>query len=112
MEGGRARWKVENENFRTLKHSYGLDHNFGHGKENFSMNALLMAILALFIEQVFELKNKLHQKAIEVYKYKSHFWDKMRSAYEWRSWNNWQHLLESLIEKKLKAKYPYLIDTS
>ena len=111
MEGGRSRWKVENETFRTLKHGYGLNHNYGHGEENFSMNAFLMATLVFLIEQIFELKNKLYKKAVEVYKYKSHLWDIIRSAYIWRSWDNWKHLLEFLIRKKLKAKYPHL-DTS
>ena len=30
---GRARWKIENETFNTLKtKGYNLEHNFGHGK--------------------------------------------------------------------------------
>ena len=103
MEGGRSRWKVENETFRTLKHGYGLSHNYGHGEENFAMNAFLMAMLAFLIEQIFELKNKLYKKAIKVYKHKSHFWDRLRSAYEWRPWNDWEHLLESLIKKKIES---------
>ena len=29
---GRARWKIENESFNTLKNQgYNLEHNFGHG---------------------------------------------------------------------------------
>ena len=34
--GARARWKIENENFNTLKnHGYHLEHNFGHGETFF-----------------------------------------------------------------------------
>src|SRR6202043_3177366 len=34
MRGGRARWKIENETFNTLKNQgYHLDHNYGHGAE-------------------------------------------------------------------------------
>jgi hypothetical protein len=33
MRGGRARWKVENETFNTLKNpGYSLEHNYGHGR--------------------------------------------------------------------------------
>ena len=33
MQGGRARWKVENETFNTLKNQGDhLEHNFGHGR--------------------------------------------------------------------------------
>ena len=32
MQGGRSRWKIENETFNTLKNQdYHLAHNFGHG---------------------------------------------------------------------------------
>jgi hypothetical protein len=35
--GGRARWKIENETFNTLKNQgYQFEHNFGHGKQNLS----------------------------------------------------------------------------
>ena len=38
MRGGRAKWKVENETFNTLKNlGYSLEHNYGHGKENFQL---------------------------------------------------------------------------
>ena len=34
MRGGRARWKIENETFNTLKNQgYHLEHNYGHGAE-------------------------------------------------------------------------------
>ena len=35
MQAGRARWKIENETFNTLKNrGYQFEHNFGHGKKN------------------------------------------------------------------------------
>ena len=34
---GRARWKIENETFNTLKNQgYNFEHNYGHGKKNLS----------------------------------------------------------------------------
>ncbi|MDR0689518.1 MAG: hypothetical protein LBG08_04535 [Spirochaetaceae bacterium] len=34
-ECGRARWKIENEHTKVLKHrGYNLEHKFGHGKEH------------------------------------------------------------------------------
>jgi hypothetical protein len=37
MRGGRARWKVENETFNTLKNQgYHFEHNYGHGQHNLS----------------------------------------------------------------------------
>ena len=35
LRGGRARWKIENEPFNTLKNpGYNLEHNYGHGQQH------------------------------------------------------------------------------
>ena len=37
MRGARARWKIENETFNTLKNQgYHFEHNFGHGYRHLS----------------------------------------------------------------------------
>jgi len=37
MRGGRARWRIENETFNTLKNQgYHFEHNFGHGEQHLS----------------------------------------------------------------------------
>ncbi|SMC89494.1 hypothetical protein SAMN02746065_1147 [Desulfocicer vacuolatum DSM 3385] len=39
MRGGRARWKIENETFNTLKNQgYHLEHNYGLGEKHLSEN--------------------------------------------------------------------------
>jgi hypothetical protein len=44
---GRARWKVENENFNVLKnHGYELEHNFGHGETFLAMTLAALNPLA------------------------------------------------------------------
>jgi hypothetical protein len=41
MRGGRARWKIENETFNTLKNQgYNLGHNYGLGKKNLAIQVL------------------------------------------------------------------------
>src|SRR6266849_1062564 len=38
MRGGRARWKIENETFNTLKNQGdNFEHNYGHGEQNWSV---------------------------------------------------------------------------
>ena len=101
MEGGRARWKIENETFNALKNrGYGLGHNFGHGKENLSFNIVLLMMLAFFVDQIFELKNELAQKVAKVYKRKLYLWDKIREGYQWQKFDSWEHFLEYLIERR------------
>jgi hypothetical protein len=44
MKSGRAKWKIENETFNTLKNQgYSYEHNFGHGNKNLtSVFSMLM----------------------------------------------------------------------
>ena len=53
MRGARARWKIENETFNTLKNQgYHFEHNFGHGKENLPTVMAYLMLLAFFIDQI------------------------------------------------------------
>ena len=55
----RARWKIENECFNTLKNrGYHLEHNYGHGKENLSMVFFTINMLAFFIDQIIMMTEK------------------------------------------------------
>jgi hypothetical protein len=50
MRGGRARWKIENETFNTLKNQgYNFEHNYGHGEQNLSVVFATMMLLAFLI---------------------------------------------------------------
>ena len=49
MKGGRARWKIENETFNTLKNlGYNFEHNYGHGKKFLSTILCLLMLLSFF----------------------------------------------------------------
>jgi len=55
MRGGRARWKIENETFNTLKNQdYQFEHNFGHGNENLSVVFAMLMMLAFLVDQTQE----------------------------------------------------------
>jgi hypothetical protein len=52
-QAGRARWKIENETFNTLKNQgYNLEHNYGHGQWYLSTVMALIMLLAFFIDQI------------------------------------------------------------
>src|SRR5208337_2473210 len=64
MRGGRARWKIENETFNTLKNQgYHLEHNYGHGEQNLSVVLALLMMLAFLVDQVQQLCCPLFQAA-------------------------------------------------
>jgi hypothetical protein len=55
MKAGRARWKIENETFNTLKNlGYNFEHNYGHGKQHLSTVFAFMMLLAFYIDQLIQ----------------------------------------------------------
>src|ERR1700730_13816247 len=65
MRRGRARWKIENETFNTLKNQgYHLEHNYGHGEQNLSVLLALVMMLAFLVDQTQQLCCPLFQAAL------------------------------------------------
>ncbi len=59
VAAGRARWKVENEAFNTLKtKGYNLEHNFGHGQQHLSSVLATLNLLAFACHTVCDLVDK------------------------------------------------------
>lgn len=82
MRGGRARWKIENETFNTLKNQgYHFEHNFGHGKKNLSVNFALLMMLAFAIDQAQQLACRLFQAAWLKKVSKRALWEALRSLF-------------------------------
>lgn len=89
MRGGRARWKIENETFNTLKNQgYHYEHNYGHGEKNLSVVFALLMMLAFLVDQVLELCDPLFRGARQKLGSKREFWEQQRGvvrAYRLRS---------------------------
>ena len=93
--GGRARWKIENETFNTLKNQgYHFEHNYGHGKQNLSVVFTMLMMLAFLVDQTQqrccplfrEVKKKVGSKRLLWERLRSHFYHfvfrSMRDLYE------------------------------
>jgi hypothetical protein len=82
MRGGRARWKIENETFNTLKNQgYHFEHNFGHGENQLSVVFAQLMLLAFAIDQAQQLACRLFQAAWKKAKSKRFLWERMRSLF-------------------------------
>jgi hypothetical protein len=82
MKAGRARWKVENETFNTLKNQgYNLGHNYGLGKKNLSAVFTVLMMLAFLIDQVQQLSCWLFQEALEKAGSKRYLWENIRGFF-------------------------------
>ena len=83
MRGGRARWKIENETFNTLKNQgYHFEHNYGHGYKNLATVLALMMMLAFLVDQIQQGYNKLFQEVWTGLGTKRKLWESMRSVFQ------------------------------
>jgi hypothetical protein len=79
---GRARWKIENETFNTLKNQgYHFEHNYGHGEKNLCVVMALLMMLAFGIDQVQQKTNDLFRLAWEKKGPKCALWEGMRNLF-------------------------------
>ena len=82
MRAGRARWKIENETFNTLKNQgYNLGHNYGLGKKNLSAVFAILMMLAFLVDQVQQLSCGLFQSAWKKAGTKRELWEHVRSIF-------------------------------
>jgi hypothetical protein len=108
MRGGRARWRIENETFNTLKNQgYQFEHNFGHGYKNLSTNFALLMLLAFAVDQLQELCCKVFQSAKKKCHSRVVLWDTMRGNFRMILFNSWEGFFESIILPK-----PFVWDSS
>jgi hypothetical protein len=112
MRGGRARWKIENETFNTLKNQgYHLEHNYGHGEQNLSVVLMLLMMLAFLVDQVQQLCCPLFQAVWHKMRTKSHLWEEIRCCFHRLLFDSMEELLAALL-KGIERQRPVLVDTS
>ena len=82
VRAGRARWKIENETFNTLKNQgYHIEHNYGHGKQYLSMNFFVLNLLAFYVHQILDLCDHLsYQRCRRKFSSRIDFWNQLRYA--------------------------------
>lgn len=99
VRGGRCRWKIENEVFNTLKNQgYHIEHNFGHGKKNLSLNFFLLNLLAFFVHQIQEMTDLLYQECRKAFGSKRNLWDHLRVSIRMLLFPDWETLLMRLLK--------------
>ncbi len=79
MRGARARWKIENETFNTLKNQgYNFGHNYGLGKQHLTEVFVHLVMLAFLVDQIQQLCCPLFNAAWKKWKSKRSLWEKVR----------------------------------
>lgn len=101
MRGARARWKIENETFNTLKNQgYQFGHNFGLGKKHLSEVFVLLMMLAFLIDQIQQLCCPLFNAAWKRWKTKRSFWEKVRFQFHGFLIETMEDLYRSILDHK------------
>jgi len=108
MRGARARWKIENETFNTLKNQgYHFAHNFGHGHKHLSTVLMHLMMLAFLIDQIQQRCCRLFQAALTAAERKIYFWRKLRSRFDMYLISSWEALYRSFIHPPPAIKLGY-----
>ena len=98
VRGGRARWKIENETFNTLKNQdYHFEHNFGHGERNLSVIFAMLMMLAFLVDQTQELCCPLFQAVHKKLVSRRSLWDHQRSHFRHCRVESMQQLQEAIL---------------
>src|SRR3989440_3243766 len=113
MRGGRARWKIENETFNTLKNQgYNFEHNYGHGEKNLSVVFAMLMMLAFLVDQTQQLCCALFQAVWAKLGSKRLLWERMRSLFYTYELESMRQLLEALFYGWKRPKPIFAIDSS
>jgi hypothetical protein len=98
MRGGRARWKIENETFNTLKNQgYNFEHNYGHGEQHLSVVFAMVMMLAFLVDQAQQLCCALCRAVWTKLGSKRLLWERMRALFYDYALESMRQLLEALF---------------
>lgn len=98
MKGGRARWKIENETFNTLKNlGYNFEHNYGHGQKYLSTILCLLMLLAFLIDQVQGMACNLFQTVKKRAGSFRVLWEDTRVLFKFASLTSWEYLYQFMM---------------
>lgn len=98
MRGGRARWKIENETFNTLKNQgYHFEHNFGHGEKNLSVVFALLMMLAFLVDQVQQSACRLFQAVLEKESSRRGLWEHVRALFHSLDFDSMESIYRALL---------------
>ena len=97
VRAARARWKIENEGFNTLKNEgYNLTHNWGHVNGE-SFNFYLLTLLAFYMHQILSMTDTLFQQCRSMAHAAYALWDELRVLFNRFFYDSWEALLHDFL---------------
>ena len=95
---GRARWKIENEQFNCLaRQGYNLKHNFGHGRQGLANLLATLNLFAFTLHAVLDCVADLWRRCRDKAGTRRRFFDKLRVLSEMFWFPDWHALLTTIL---------------
>lgn len=109
MKCARARWKIENETFNTLKNKgYNFEHNYGHGEKNLANNMCIFMLLSFLIDQIQQKFCLVYKTILGLYHARKYFFEKMRSLFCIKQVSSFQEFYSILLQVSPNGKSYYI----
>lgn len=103
---GRARWKIENETFNTLKNQgYHFEHNYGHGYKHLATTLAFLMFMAFAIDQFMQKTATSFIKIWKAAKTKKRVWEALKAIFMTQYIKSFKHLyivMAQLFEVQLE----------
>jgi hypothetical protein len=113
MRGGRARWKMANETFNTLKNQGdNFEHTYGHGEQPLSVVCAMLMRLAFLVDQTQQLCCAVFRAVWTNLGSKRLVWERMRALFYDDALQSMRHLLETLLYGLQKVQPLWAVDSS
>ena len=112
MRGGRARGKIANETFNTLKNQgYPFAHNYGHGAQQLSVVLAVLRMRAFLVDQTQQLCCAVLGAVWQQLGSKRVLWERRRALFFAYALASMRQLLEALFYG-VKKSAPQFVDSS
>jgi hypothetical protein len=113
VKGGRARWRVENETFNTLKNQgYQFEHNFGHGNKQLSTVLAYLMFIAFLMDQIQEFACHYFKAVLAKWSGRLYVWQRMRHLFFEFLIDTWEHFYVALLGKRRQIHLVEILNTS
>jgi hypothetical protein len=106
MRAGRARWKIENETFNTLKNlGYNFEHNYGHGNDHLSIAPAYLMMLAFYIDQLIQACSKTFQLLEKNIITKIKLWNIIKALFQTQVCTSFNHIYQTVALLFLRSSF-------
>lgn len=96
---GRAKWKIENEQFNVQKNGgYHLEHNFGHGQPNLSAVFYYLNVLAYVSHIIMSMGCSLFRQVQSRASSRKSLWHDIKTLVSYFVWDGWKALLMQMLD--------------